>query len=90
MEALIVFASVIVWICMAVLCARIAHNNGKDPIIWGVIGCLTSILGLLALGIHIDADRKKDHVHRAEPRDKPRVSSAARRQAPPLPTQSKE
>ena len=90
LEDLIVPISVVVWICMAVLCARIAQKNGKDPIIWGVIGCLTSILGLLALGIHLDADRKQKHIHRAEPRDKPRVSSGARRQDPALPTQTKE
>ena len=48
---------VIIWICTAVLCARIAQKKGREPIVWGAVGCLTSFIGLLILAI---CDDKKD------------------------------
>ena len=49
----------IVWICMAILCARIAQKKGRDPIIWGVIGCLTSIVGLIIVAMCEDKSSKE-------------------------------
>ena len=51
--------SIVFWLCMAALCARIAQKNGRDPVIWGVVGCLTSLIGLLILAASIDADKKR-------------------------------
>ena len=56
MEALIIVFSVVVWLCMAVLCARIAQKKRRDPVIWGVVGCLTSFIGLLILVYSEDLD----------------------------------
>ena len=49
----------IVWICMAILCARIAQKKGRDPIIWGVVGCLTSIVGLIIVAMCEDKSLKE-------------------------------
>jgi len=78
--AIFLVISVVVWICMAVLCARIAQKKNRDPLIWGVVGCLTSFIGLLIIAYSEELDEDgnpipKHPIHRAPPRDKPCVSS---------------
>ena len=39
------------WIAIAVICARLAQKKGRDPIIWGAVGFLTSLIGLIILAL---------------------------------------
>ena len=74
METLAILAVVSIWLCMPILCARIAQKKRRDSVIWGVVGFLTSIAGLLVLVYSEDLDEKgnlipKRPIHRAEEPD---------------------
>ncbi len=50
----------VVWVCVAVLCARVAQKKGRDPVIWGIVGCLTSFAGLIVLAMCSDKKKEDD------------------------------
>ena len=41
--------SLIVWFAIAAICYAVAERNGRSPVIWGAIGILTGIFGLIVL-----------------------------------------
>jgi hypothetical protein len=42
-------SAVVLWIACAVICALVAPSRGRDPVLWGLIGLLTAVVGVVLL-----------------------------------------